>query len=52
MCSKAELSVRKRHRKRIAAVEREPLPMPTGLSQNWSVDFFSDGWPMVDAFAV
>ncbi len=41
--SKAGLSVRKRKRKRIAAVERKPLPMPTGPNQSWSMDFVSDG---------
>ncbi|WP_157003259.1 IS3 family transposase [Ralstonia sp. A12] len=41
--SKAGLSVRKRRRKRIAAVERTPLPLPTGPNQNWSMDFVSDG---------
>ncbi|NTY38471.1 IS3 family transposase [Burkholderia diffusa] len=37
--SKAGLSVRKRRRKRIAAVERTPLPLPTGPNQSWSMDF-------------
>lgn len=41
--SKAGLSVRKRQRKRIAAVERRPLPVPTGPNQSWSMDFVSDG---------
>lgn len=41
--SKAGLSVRKRRRKRIAAVERKPLPVPTGPNQSWSMDFVSDG---------
>ncbi|WP_413212602.1 MULTISPECIES: IS3 family transposase [Burkholderiaceae] len=41
--SKAGLSVRKRKRKRIAAVERKPLPTPTGPNQSWSMDFVSDG---------
>ncbi|WP_155688209.1 IS3 family transposase, partial [Burkholderia stagnalis] len=41
--SKAGLSVRKRRRKRIAAVERTPLPLPTGPNQSWSMDFVSDG---------
>lgn len=41
--SKAGLSVRKRRRKRIAAVERTPLPSPTGPNQSWSMDFVSDG---------
>ncbi|WP_196301981.1 IS3 family transposase, partial [Ralstonia solanacearum] len=35
--------VRKRRRKRIAAVERKPLPVPTGSNQSWSMDFVSDG---------
>lgn len=41
--SKAGLSVRKRRRKRVAAVERTPLPLPTGPNQSWSMDFVSDG---------
>ena len=41
--SQVGLSVRKRRRKRIAAVERTPLPLPTGLNQSWSMDFVSDG---------
>ncbi|MEK0391245.1 IS3 family transposase, partial [Burkholderia pseudomallei] len=41
--SKAGLSVRKRRRKRIAAVERTPLPLPTGPNQSGSMDFVSDG---------
>ncbi|ANA35842.1 IS3 family transposase ISDet2 [Ralstonia mannitolilytica] len=41
--SKAGLSVRKRRRKRIAAVERKPLSLPTGANQSWSMDFVSDG---------
>ncbi|OXI43867.1 IS3 family transposase [Burkholderia aenigmatica] len=41
--SKAGLSVHKRRRKRIAAVERRPLPLPTGPNQSWSMDFVSDG---------
>jgi putative transposase len=36
--------VRKRKRKRIATVERKPLPTPTGLAQSWSMDFVSDGF--------
>ncbi|WP_408734042.1 IS3 family transposase [Paraburkholderia bannensis] len=41
--SKAGLSVRKRRRKRIADVERKPLPVPMGPNQSWSMDFVSDG---------
>ncbi len=41
--SKAGLSVRKRRRKRIAAVERKSLSLPTGPNQSWSMDFVSDG---------
>lgn len=41
--SQAGLSVRKRRRKRIAAVERTPRPLPTGPNQSWSMDFVSDG---------
>nr|WP_155638716.1 DDE-type integrase/transposase/recombinase [Burkholderia territorii] len=37
------MSVRKRRRKRIATVERTPLPLPTGPNQSWSMDFVSDG---------
>lgn len=41
--SQAGLSVRKRRRERIAAVERTPRPLPTGPNQSWSMDFVSDG---------
>jgi putative transposase len=41
--SQASLSVRRRKRKRIAAVERMPRPLPTALNQSWSMDFVSDG---------
>jgi len=41
--SMAGLSVRRRKRKRIAAVERMPRPQPTGPNQNWSMDFVADG---------
>lgn len=41
--SKAGLSVRRRRRKRIAAVERTRLPITTGPNQSWSMDFVSDG---------
>lgn len=41
--SKAGLSVCKRRRKRIGAVERTPLRLPTGPNQRWSMDFVSDG---------
>lgn len=37
------MSVRRRKRKRIGAVERQPLTMPTGTNQRWSMDFVSDG---------
>ena len=37
------LSVRRRKRKRIGAVERQPLTMPTGTNQRWSMDFVADG---------
>ena len=37
------MSVRKRRRKRIAAVERKPLPLPMAPNQSWSMDFVSDG---------
>ena len=36
------LSVRRRKRKRIGAVERQPLTAPTGPNQRWSMDFVSD----------
>ena len=36
------LSVRRRKRKRIGAVERQPLTVPTGVNQRWSMDFVSD----------
>jgi putative transposase len=37
------LSVRRRRRKRIGAVERQPLTIPTGANQRWSMDFVADG---------
>jgi len=37
------LSVRRRKRKRIGAVERQPLAIPTGTNQRWSMDFVADG---------
>jgi putative transposase len=39
----AGLAVRRRKRKRIGAVERNPLPKPTKANQSWSMDFVSDG---------
>jgi putative transposase len=36
------LAVRRRKRKRIGAVERQPLAVPTGPNQRWSMDFISD----------
>ena len=41
--SLAGLSVRRRKRKRIAAVERAVRPLPSGPNQSWSMDFVSDG---------
>ncbi|MGF7192246.1 putative transposase, partial [Robbsia andropogonis] len=41
--SLAGQSVRRRKRKRIAAVERVVRPLPGGLNQSWSMDFVSDG---------
>lgn len=41
--SQAGLSVRKRKRKRIAAVERVVRPAATGPNQSWSMDFVADG---------
>jgi putative transposase len=41
--SQAGLSVRKRTRKRITAVERVIRPQPTGPNQSWSMDFVADG---------
>jgi len=41
--SQAGLSVRKRKRKRITAVERVVRPQPTGPNQSWSMDFVADG---------
>ena len=38
-----ELSVRRRKRKRIGAVERQPPALPTQTNQRWSMDFVSDG---------
>ncbi len=40
--SQAGLSVRKRKRKRITAVERVVRPQPTGPNQSWSMDFVAD----------
>ena len=37
------LSVRRRKRKRIGSVERQPLALPTQTNQRWSMDFVSDG---------
>jgi putative transposase len=37
------LSVRRRKRKRIGAMERQPLTLPTSCNQRWSMDFVSDG---------
>jgi len=37
------LGVRRRKRKRIGAVERQPLALPTHPNQRWSMDFVSDG---------
>jgi putative transposase len=37
------LSVRRRKRKRIGAVERQGLALPTGTNQRWSMDFVADG---------
>jgi len=37
------LSVRRRKRKRIGAVERQPLAIPSQTNQRWSMDFVSDG---------
>jgi len=36
------LGVRRRKRKRIGAVERQPLTIPTRPNQRWSMDFVSD----------
>ncbi len=36
------LGVRRRKRKRIGAVERQPLTIPTRLNERWSMDFISD----------
>lgn len=37
------LGVRRRKRKRIGAAERQPLTVPAGPNQRWSMDFISDG---------
>ena len=37
------LSVRRRKRKRIGAVERQALALPTRTNERWSMDFVSDG---------
>jgi putative transposase len=36
------LGVRRRKRKRMGAVERQPLALPTRQNQRWSMDFVSD----------
>lgn len=36
------LAVRRRKRKRIGAVERQPLTIPTRRNERWSMDFVSD----------
>ncbi len=36
------LAVRRRKRKRIGAVERQPLVIPTRPNERWSMDFISD----------
>jgi putative transposase len=36
------LAVRRRKRKRIGAVERQALAIPTGRNERWSMDFVSD----------
>jgi putative transposase len=36
------LGVRRRKRKRIGAVERQPLAIPTRQNERWSMDFISD----------
>jgi putative transposase len=36
------LGVRRRKRKRIGSVERQPLAIPTWQNQRWSMDFISD----------
>jgi putative transposase len=36
------LGVRRRKRKRIGAVERQPLTIPTRQNERWSMDFISD----------
>jgi putative transposase len=37
------LSVRRRKRKRIGAVDRQPMEIPTRANQRWSMDFVADG---------
>ena len=37
------LAVRRRKRKRMGAVERQPLGVPAGPNQRWSMDFVADG---------
>ncbi len=36
------LAVRRRRRKRVAAVQRKPLAAPSAPNQEWSMDFMSD----------
>jgi putative transposase len=49
--SKAGVSVRKRKRKRIAAVERKALPVPTGPNQAGRWILFLMDWLRVTGFA-
>jgi len=37
------LQVRRRKRKRIASVERQPMTLPERINERWSMDFVSDG---------
>ena len=39
----AGLSIRRRKRKRIGVLERQPMIVATGPNQSWSMDFVSDG---------
>ena len=36
------LAVRRRRRKRIAASARQPMAVPTGVNERWSMDFMAD----------
>jgi putative transposase len=42
LCRQEQLAVRRRKRKRLAAVARVGLPVPTRPNERWPMDFMSD----------